>query len=126
MSTTPVYPRRVLVVDDNRDAADSLALILRRMGHYVRVCYEGSGALEAARQQRADVVFLDLVMPGIDGYEIARQLRADPQLRHVLIVATTGFGQEDDRERSRKAGFDHHLLKPIDLEFLQSLLGGQR
>ena len=126
MVVTPVYPRRVLVVDDNRDAADSLALILRRMGHYVRVCYEGSDAVEAARQQRADVVFLDLVMPGIDGYEVARQLRADPQLRHVLIVATTGFGQEEDRERSRKAGIDQHLLKPLDLDFLKSLLGRRR
>jgi two-component system CheB/CheR fusion protein len=124
--STPTFPRRVLVVDDNRDAADSFALILRRMGHYVRVCYEGSGALEAARQQRADVVLLDLVMPGMDGYEVARQLRADSQLRHVLIVATTGFGQEEDRERSREAGIDQHLLKPLDPDFLTSLLGRRR
>lgn len=120
------YPRRVLVVDDNRDAADSLVLILRRMGHYVRVCYEGEGAFDAARQLRADVVFLDLVMPGKDGYEVAQQLRADPQLRHVLIVGISGFGQEEDRARSRSAGIDHHLLKPVDPEFLQSLLGRRR
>ena len=120
------YPRRVLVVDDNRDAADSLVLILRRMGHYVRVCYEGEGAFDAARQLRADVVFLDLVMPGKDGYEVARQLRADAQLRHVLIVGISGFGQEEDRARSREVGIDHHLLKPVDPEFLQSLLGRRR
>jgi two-component system CheB/CheR fusion protein len=120
------YARRILVVDDNRDAADSLALILRRMGHYVRVCYEGEAAVEAARQQRADVLFLDLVMPGMDGYAVAQQLRADPQLRHILIVATSGFGQEEDRERSRKAGIDHHLLKPIETAFLNSLLGRRR
>jgi CheY-like chemotaxis protein len=68
-------------------------------------------------------VFLDLVMPGMDGYEVARQLRADPQLRDVLIVGISGFGQEEDRARSRQAGIDHHLLKPVDPEFLMSLLG---
>jgi CheY-like chemotaxis protein len=119
----PTNPPRILVVDDNRDAADSLVLILGRMGHDVRVCYEGQGALDAARGLRADVVFLDLVMPGMDGYEVARQLRADPQLRDVLIVGISGFGQEEDRARSRQAGIDHHLLKPVDPEFLMSLLG---
>ena len=122
----PTHPQCVLVVDDNRDAADSLVLVLKRMGHDVRVCYEGRIALDTARQLRPDVVFLDLVMPGMDGFEVARQLRADPQLRHVLIVGISGFGQEEDRARSRNAGIDHHLLKPVDPEFLQSLLGGRR
>lgn len=96
------------------------------MGHYVRVCYEGEGALEAARQLRPDVVFLDLVMPGMDGYQVALGIRAEAQLRHVLIVGISGFGQEEDRERSRKAGIDQHLLKPVDPEFLKSLLGRRR
>ena len=116
----------MLVVDDNRDAADSLALLLRAMGHSVRVAYEGAGALEAARQMRPQVVFLDVVMPGMDGYEVARALRLEPHLRDVLIVGLTGFGQDEDRERSRQAGIDQHVVKPIDPQFLQSLLGPTR
>jgi CheY-like chemotaxis protein len=113
----------VLVVDENRDAANTLALVLRQMGHDVRVSYDGREALEVARGLRPDIVFLDLVMPGMDGYEVARQMRSDPQLQRALIVAVTGFGGDEDRERSRSAGIDHHLLKPIDLEFVKSLLG---
>lgn len=96
------------------------------MGHYVRVCYEGTGAVAAALAQRADVVFLDLVMPDMDGFEVARRLRAEPQLRHVLLVATSGFGGEEDREQGRKVGIDHHLVKPIEADFLNSLLGRRR
>jgi CheY-like chemotaxis protein len=123
---TPSTKRRVLVVDENRDAADSLALILGQMGHEVRVSYDSREAIEVARSLGPDIVFLDLVMPGIDGYEVARQMRSDPQLQHALIVAVTGFGGEEDRERSRKAGIDHHVVKPIDLEFIESLLGRRR
>ena len=119
-------PRRVLIVDDNRDAADSLALLVRAMGHEVRVAYDGASAVEAARRLRPHVVFLDVVMPGMDGYEVARALRLDPQLREVRIVGLTGFGQDEDRERSRQAGIDQHLVKPIDPQFLQSLLGRKR
>jgi CheY-like chemotaxis protein len=122
----PQFARRVLIVDDNRDAADSFAEIVRQMGHHVRTAYEGRQALEAALSLRADIVFIDLVMPDLDGYAVARQLRSEPQFRHILIVALSGFGRVEDRERSREAGFDHHLLKPIDPEYLRSLLGRHR
>lgn len=118
--------RRLLVIDDNRDAADSLALLLRSMGHEARACYDGAAGLEEARRLRPDVVFLDLILPGLDGYEVARQLRADPQLAHALIVGVSGFGADDDRARALAAGFDYHMVKPLDLEFVRSLLGRRR
>lgn len=119
-------PRRLLVIDDNRDAADSLALLLRSMGHEARACYDGAAGLEEARRMRPDVVFLDLVLPGLDGFEVARQLRADPRLARTLIVGLSGFGADDDRARALAAGFDHHLVKPLDLDFVKSLLGRRR
>ncbi len=114
--------RRILVVDDNRDAADSLGLLLRFLGHEVRVAHDGPAALEAARAWRPAVVLLDIGMPGMDGYAVARALRALPELEGVVLIALTGWGQEEDRRRSRAAGFDHHLIKPVDLEALQALL----
>jgi two-component system, chemotaxis family, CheB/CheR fusion protein len=119
----PTNPGRVLVVDDNRDAADSLVLILGQMGHEVRVCYEGQGALDAARALRPDVVFLDLVMPGMDGYEVARQLRALPECDGARLIALTGYGQPEDLEQSRAAGFDEHLLKPVEPANLLAMIG---
>lgn len=122
----PKHPRRVLVIDDNRDSADTLALLLRRLGHYVRVCYDGLSAVDAARQVRPHVVFLDLYLPGLDGFEVVRRLRSDPQLAHILVVAVTGASSEEDRERGRAAGVDYHLVKPADLDFIRSLLGRRR
>jgi len=113
---------RVLVVDDNRDGADSLAMLLRLVGHDVRVAYGGNEALEAVNSFTPNVVLLDIGLPMIDGYAVARELRRRPEFAKVLFVALTGYGQDEDRERSRDAGFDHHLVKPVDLQVLRGLL----
>ena len=114
--------RRVMVVDDNQDAADSLAMLLRLQGHEVRVAYSGAAALEATQNYTPDVVFLDLGMPGMDGYEAARRLRAQPGLGRTVLAALTGWGQEDDRRRTAQAGFDHHLLKPPEPKAVETVL----
>jgi two-component system CheB/CheR fusion protein len=112
----------VLVVDDNRDAAESLALLLQAVGHEVRTCHDGPSALEAAAEFGPDTVLLDIGLPGMDGYEVARRLRALPATERALLVALTGYGQEEDQRRARAAGCDHHLIKPADLEALSALL----
>ncbi len=114
--------RRVLVVDDNWDAAESLALLLEVAGHQVRTCPDGRSALEAAEQFRPEAVLLDIGLPGMDGYEVARRMRQLPATRGALLVALTGYGQEDDQRRAHEAGFNHHLIKPADLEALAGLL----
>jgi PAS domain S-box-containing protein len=114
--------RRVLVVDDNVDAAESLGELLRLEGHEVRVAHDGPSALEAAAVGRPELVVLDLGMPGMDGFEVARRLRRLPGLEGVVVVALTGWGQDDDRRRSREAGFNHHLVKPAGPEAIQQLL----
>jgi PAS domain S-box-containing protein len=114
--------RRVLVVDDNQDAADSLALLLRLAGQDARTAYDGPSALVRATEFRPEVVFLDIGMPGMDGYEVARQLRAAPSLRGIKLVALTGWGQEEDRRRSAEAGFDRHMVKPVEPEALRKVL----
>ncbi|MBO0697975.1 MAG: PAS domain-containing protein, partial [Zavarzinella sp.] len=113
--------KRVLVVDDHADAADSLALLLRLEGHDVRVARNGPAAVEAAQSDPPDIVLLDLGMPGMDGFEVARRLRQGPAAGTV-IAALTGWGQEEDRRRTREAGFDHHLVKPADPNDLRELL----
>jgi CheY-like chemotaxis protein len=115
--------RRILVVDDNIDGANSLALLLRALGHEVHVAHDGAEALEAARRLQPQVLFLDIVMPGMDGYEVARQLRADMPPAELRIYAMSGFGQDEDRQRSIEAGIDQHLVKPLEREFLDSLFG---
>lgn len=114
----------MLVVDDNRDSADALAELLRLGGHEVAVAYSGREALAAGGSFRPEVVLLDLGMPEIDGYETARRLRAQPGGDSLKLVAFTGFGQERERERSRQAGFDHHLVKPVQVEQLSEILAG--
>ena len=113
--------RRILVVDDNVDAAETLAMLLRLSGHHVRVAHDGPAALEAARSLPPEVVLLDIGMPGMDGYEVARRLRQLPGLAGAVLVALTGWGQEQDRRRSKEAGFDHHLTKPADPLALREL-----
>ena len=114
-------PRRVLVVDDNRDAAESLGMLLSLMGADVHIAYNGPDALIAVGQHRPAVVLLDLGMPGMSGHEVATRIREHPEFGHVTLIALTGWGQDEDRRRSRVAGFDYHLIKPADIEALQSL-----
>lgn len=113
---------RVLVADDNVDSANVTALLLRELGHEAQVAYTGATALEAAYEYQPNVVLLDIGMPKMDGYEVARRLRQHPQLRNIWVVAVTGYGQESDRRRSQEAGFDYHLVKPVGAEKLKELL----
>jgi signal transduction histidine kinase/CheY-like chemotaxis protein len=114
---------RVLVVDDNADAAESLASLLELSGHQTRVANDGEQAVRAAHEFHPEIVFLDIGMPGKDGYEVARELRDSADTREVVLVALTGWGAKDDRARSRQAGFDHHLTKPAGLAAVDGLLG---
>jgi two-component system, sensor histidine kinase len=113
---------RILVVDDHHDAADSLATLLRLLGHEVRVAYDGSAALEATRTFHPEVGLLDIGMPGMDGIELGTRLRRDPTLERLLLIALTGYGREEDRRRSAAAAFDAHLVKPVDIAALNTLL----
>jgi two-component system, chemotaxis family, CheB/CheR fusion protein len=114
--------RRVLAVDDNVDAANTMAMLLGIAGHEVRTAYDGSAALAAAQAYGPEIVLLDIGLPGMDGYEVARRLRAIPELERCVLVALTGYGQEEDRRRSSAAGFDYHLVKPVDPQSLTELL----
>jgi PAS domain S-box-containing protein len=118
----PLIRRRILVVDDNVDAAEALSRILQLQDQEVCVAHDGHAALQMADATRPEIVFLDLDLPRMNGLEVARRLRAVRPGRPLLLVATTGFGQEEDRRRTAEAGFDHHLVKPIDPQALQSLL----
>jgi CheY-like chemotaxis protein len=114
--------RRILVVDDNVDAAQSLGLLLRQMGHDVQVAHDGHAALEAARMNRPQVILLDLGMPGVDGYRVVERLRADPSFARVPFVAVTGHDGDGARRRSQEAGFAEHLVKPVTAETLRDVL----
>ena len=107
------------MVDDNVDAAQSLGLLLEESGHDVRTAYDGPTALEVALDFRPNVVLLDIGLPGIDGFEVAKRLRQQPDLSSVVLVAMTGYGQESDRQRSQEAGFNHHLVKPANFGKVQ-------
>lgn len=119
-------PRRILVVDDNIDAADSLAMLLRLEGHEVETAYSAHGALEATERLKPDVVVLDIGLPQLDGYEVARQLRANPTLSGMQLIALTGYGQNEDRARSIAAGFDAHFTKPVQREALAELFADKK
>jgi CheY-like chemotaxis protein len=112
----------VLVVDDNADAAESLEMLLKEAGHNVRTTHDGPTALEAALDDPPNVVLLDIGLPGLSGYEVAKRLRQQLGCENVVLVAVTGYGQEADRKRSLEAGFDHHLVKPVDFGKLQQIL----
>lgn len=113
---------RVLVVDDHHDAGDSLATLLRLLGHQVRVAYDGASALEAARIFRPQIALLDIGMPGMDGIELGRKLRSQPEFETMLMIALTGYGRDEDRRRSTEAGFNAHLVKPVDVPALNTLI----
>ena len=114
----------MLVVDDNVDAAESLAMIIEMGGHTTRVANDGQQALQVAGEFSPEVVFLDIGMPGKNGYEVARELRKTANGRQPVLVALTGWGADSDRLRSREAGFDHHLTKPAEIAAVEQLLAG--
>jgi CheY-like chemotaxis protein len=116
------HSKRILVVDDSEVQAKSLGMLLEMMGHQVRVAYNGLTALEISAEFVPDVALIDVGLPGMDGYELARRIREHPELQHTMLIAQTGWGREEDRENSREAGFDHHLSKPIDHKLLEKIL----
>src|SRR5437868_733606 len=115
MRGSAATPLRVLVVDDNEDTALNLAFLLRLWDHEVRVAHDGPSAIEAARDFAADAVVLDIGLPHMDGFEVARQLRAFPELSGILIVGASGYGRDKDRRRAAEVGIDFYLVKPFDL-----------
>jgi CheY-like chemotaxis protein len=114
--------RRILVADDNRDSAETLAMLLRVEGHEVMIAHDGSAALAAFGGFAPDTVLLDIGMPGPNGYEVAQKIRQSRSGAEIKLIAITGWGQENDKERAFAAGFDHHLTKPVDTQQLSDLL----
>lgn len=128
-ATTPVadpHQLRVLVVEDNRDAAETLRDLLELMGCRVAVAFSGAEAVTTVRQFGPEVVLCDLGLPGLNGYQVAETLRQGPAFSSTRLIAISGYGQEEDRRRSREAGFDLHLTKPVDLTELQRVLAAPR
>jgi CheY-like chemotaxis protein len=121
----PNGKRRILVVDDNRDNANSLSMLLKLTGNETSVAYDGEQAVEAAASQRPDVIILDIGLPKLNGYDACRKIRANDWAEGVLIIALTGWGQEEDRRKSAAAGFDAHLVKPVDHSELMRLLSSK-
>jgi PAS domain S-box-containing protein len=115
---------RILIVDDNRDGADSLAMMLKMMGNETRTAYDGQEGVEVCEAFRPDVVLLDIGLPKLNGYEACRRIRALPNGKKIILIAVTGWGQDDDRRRSHNAGFDHHLVKPVESQSLMQMLAG--
>jgi CheY-like chemotaxis protein len=123
----PAAPKsslRILLVDDNRDAADSLVMLLRLMGNDTRTAYDGQEGVAVAGEFRPDVILLDIGLPKLNGYEACRRIRGQSWGRKAVLIAVTGWGQEEDRRRSHEAGFDHHMVKPVDPQELMKLLAG--
>ena len=117
---------RMLVVEDNHDASEALTMLLELFGHQVTVVADGSAAIEAARNHTFDLALVDIGLPGIDGYEVARRIRLIPRAKAMTLVALTGYGQDTDKQRALSAGFDEHLTKPVKIERLQELLSRPR
>ena len=113
---------RILLVEDNPDAAESLRVLLELAGHEVRVASDGLRALKVVDEFEPELAFVDVGLPGIDGYELATRLRAHPSCRSTLLVALTGYGRDKDKKRANEAGFDHHLTKPVDFDAIDRLL----
>lgn len=119
---TMIPDRKILVVDDNTDAADSLSEALQMLGHIVEVAYDGPSALRVAQNFQPDLALLDIGLPAMDGYELGQQLRASSSNASLKLIALTGYGQETDRRRTTDAGFDRHLVKPVDFDRLQAVI----
>lgn len=125
-TATPFIPRRILVVDDNVDSAKTSALLLKLQGHDVQTEFDGMSALKTAEKFQPEVIVLDIGLPGMDGYEVAQRLRKIPQTANALLIALSGYGQAEDRQRSHEAGFDHHLVKPADMDQIGVLISERR
>jgi CheY-like chemotaxis protein len=121
-TSSPSGQLHVLVVDDNTDAAESLGVLLDIEGHAAHIAHTGAEALQVAQSQALDVVFLDIGLPDMTGYDVARRLRMLPSMQNTMLVALTGWGTQDDRQRTRDAGFDRHLTKPAELPAVEELL----
>jgi CheY-like chemotaxis protein len=117
-----VLRRRVLVVDDNKDSAETLAVLLKMWHYHVETAADGPAALAAAGAFRPELIFLDIGLPGMNGYEVAKRYRRQPELRDTVLVAMTGYGQDDARLEAEEAGFDHYLVKPVPPEILEEFL----
>jgi CheY-like chemotaxis protein len=126
MPVDPAPKRKIVVVDDNKDAAETLAVLLRQLGHEVQTAYDGPSAVTIARRMRPDLVFLDLALPGFDGIRVAEEIRADFTFNKTLVVALTGFASDYDRTRAHAAGVDLYLVKPVDVRFIESYVGDAR
>lgn len=126
MTDLEASSRRVLIVDDNEDAANSLAMILQLGGHQTVPVYSAVDALQRAATFKPEVVLLDIGLPGMNGYEVAQKMRELPGLRDIRLIAVTGYGRADDRLRARDAGFDDHLTKPVEFAILERVLAGIR
>ncbi len=122
MDPQPACPLCILAVDDHRDTTDSLHQLLGLWGHRPLAAYDAATALAMALAEKPDIVLLDIGLPGLNGWELARRLRGEPTLEGIVLIAVTGYGQQADLERSRAAGIDHHLLKPVEPDLLQRLL----
>jgi len=110
------------VVDDNQDSAESLAMLLRLLGHEVSTAHDGPSALSSANRHRPEIVLMDIGSPGMNGYDVAREIRASPDLNAMRLIAITGYGQDGDRRRALDAGFDDHVVKPVQLDTLTELM----
>jgi CheY-like chemotaxis protein len=121
-SAAPAPGLRVLVVDDHPDAAESLAALLQGAGYQAAVAHDGPAAIAVATRLRPDVVLLDIGLPGMNGFEVARALKEAPETRSCVLIAVSGYGQTEDHQRSREVGFDHHLVKPADFVELERIL----
>jgi CheY-like chemotaxis protein len=116
----------VLIADDNRDGAESLGMLMESSGHIVHLAHTGVEAFHMAATYRPHVAILDIGMPGMDGYQVAQKIRDQAWGMHMTLIALTGWGQEDDKRRAKRAGFDHHLTKPVDPAVLEELLGSTK
>jgi two-component system OmpR family response regulator len=115
-------PRRILLVDDSVDAAEAMSMLLETLGHEVRTMHDGPSALAMVDDFAPDVVILDIGLPGMNGYELAREMRARPNTKTALMIALTGYGGESDRQKAREAGFDHHLVKPVSFAAIETVI----
>jgi CheY-like chemotaxis protein len=117
----PAAPKRILVADDNRDGAETMGMLLKLSGHEVLLAHSGAEALELAMRERPDIAVLDIGMPDLSGYEVAKRIRREAWGAQIKLIAVTGWGQAEDKRRALAAGFDHHLTKPVDPSQLEAL-----